>query len=113
MTYSEPLINQIYRFFLAVGFGVLMGIFYEALGIVKTILFLGRKTGIAIDFIFSVIFTVLSFFFMLVYNEGEVRANLVLAQLAGIYVFHISVGKKISEPFIALKGKIVKKSKLK
>ena len=109
MSYSEPLINQVYRFFLAVGFGVLMGVFYEAVNLLKTLPFLGRKTSLAFDFIFSVIYTVLSFFFMLVYNEGESRANLVLAQLAGVYVFHITFGKKLTAPFIALKGKIGEK----
>ncbi len=109
MSYSEPLINQVYRFFLAVGFGVLMGVFYEIINVLKTLPFCGRKTAIAFDFIFSVIYTVLSFFFMLVYNEGEARANLVAAQLIGIYVFHITFGKKLTSPFVALKGKIGRK----
>ena len=109
MTYSEPLINQVYRFFLAVGFGILMGVLYEVLGIIKTLPFLGIKSGIAIDFIYSVIFTVLSIFFMLVYNEGEARANLVIAQITGIYVFHITFGKRIIRPFIKMKEKIRRK----
>lgn len=110
MSYSEPLINQVYRFFLAVGFGVLMGAVYELLSILKILLSEGRKTVVFTDIIFSVLFTVFSFFFMLVYNEGEARANLVVAQLAGVYVFHITFGKRLIKPFIALKGKIKRKT---
>lgn len=106
MSYSEPLINQVYRFFLAVGFGVLMGIFYEAVNLLKTVLFPGFRAAVVLDFLFSVVYTVLSFFFMLIYNEGEVRANLALAQLIGVYVFHKVFGKKITEPFDLLKRKI-------
>ena len=110
MSYSELLINQVYRFFLAVGFGVLMGAVYELLSILKILLSEGRKTVVFTDIIFSVLFTVFSFFFMLVYNEGEARANLVVAQLAGVYVFHLTFGKRLIKPFIALKGKIKRKT---
>lgn len=109
MSYSEPLINQIYRFLLAVGFGVIMGIVYEVLTVIKTLLGNGKRTVFFRDIVFSVLFTVLSFFFMLIYNEGEMRFNLIVAQLTGVISFHIAFGKRIISPVVAAQEKISKK----
>lgn len=105
MSYTEPLINQIYRFSLALGFGVLMAVVYEILSLVR-VFFHGRKVTFICDIIFSVIFTVLSFFFMIVYNEGEARFNLVAAQLIGLVSFHLTFGKYLLAPFSSVCEKL-------
>ena len=100
MSYSEPLVNQFYRFVLSLGFGVLMAILYELLSCVFLIVSNGKKSILVRDVLFSVIFTVVSFFFMLVYNEGEIRFNLISGQIMGLLVFHITFGKMIQTPFL-------------
>lgn len=111
MSYTEPLINQIYRFVLAVGFGIIMGVLYELFVGART-LFTEKKWAIITqDISFSAVFAVLSFFFMLIYNEGVVRLNLIVAQVLGLYTFHITFGKKIVRPVRNLRRKLSKKVK--
>lgn len=105
MSYSEPLVNQFYRFVLSVGFGVLMALFYEILSCVFLLLSGGKKAIFMRDILFSVVFTVMSFFFMLVYNEGEIRFNLIFGQLMGLAAFHITFGKMIQMPFLKIADK--------
>ena len=105
MNYTEPLINQVYRFSLAVGFGVIMAVIYETFSFVR-IIFESRKVTFICDIIFSVVFTVMSFFFMIVYNDGEARFNLVAAQLLGLVSFHIAFGKYLLSPFRAMSEKV-------
>lgn len=109
MSYSEPLINQIYRFVLSVGFGVIMSGFYEIISCIFLVFSDCKKSVFIRDVFFSVVFTVLSFFFMLVYNEGEIRVNLIFGQLLGLAVFHITFGKAIQVPFL----KFTKRNKIK
>lgn len=102
MSYSEPLINQIYRFALSLGFGVIMSVFYELLSCLFLAVSVGKKSIFIRNIVFSVSFTVMSFFFMLVYNEGVVRLNLIIGQLLGLVAFHLTCGKSLRKPFIKL-----------
>lgn len=111
MSYSEPLINQIYRFVLSVGFGVIMSVFYEVVSCVFLIISNSKKSVFIRDILFSVVFTVMSFFFMLVYNEGEIRVNLIFGQLLGLAVFHITFGKILQLPFLKFAEKNFSKIK--
>lgn len=113
MSYTEPLINQIYRFALSLGFGVIMSVVYEILSCFFLLISV-RKTAVFIrDVLFSVLFTVMSFFFMLVYNEGVVRLNIIIGQLLGLTVFHITCGKFLQKPFLKLRERNIFKFKSK
>lgn len=100
MSYSEPLINQIYRFLLAAGFGVLMALVYELLSVLRILMGDGKKIKFILDVFFCVLFTVLSFFFMLIYNEGEARMNLVVAELTGLLCFNAAFGRYVTAPIV-------------
>ncbi len=113
MNYSEPLVNQIYRFVLSLGFGVIMSIFYELISCVFLIFSNGKKSIFIRDLLFSVVFTVTSFFFMLVYNEGEIRFNLIFGQLLGLAAFHVTFGKMIQTPFLKFAERSFLKIKIK
>ncbi len=94
MNYSEPLSNQIYRFVLALGFGIIMGVVYELFVGIRVIITEKKGAIIFQDLLFGAVFSVVSFFFMLVYNEGAVRLNLIVAQFAGLWVFHLTFGAR-------------------
>lgn len=98
MSYTEPLSNQIYRFILAVGFGIILGIIYEVIVLLRTIISRKKAAVITQDIIFSIIASILSFFFMLVYNEGVVRLNLIFAEGVGLYAFHLAFGCRFTLP---------------
>lgn len=114
MTYSEPLSNQLYRFILALGFGIILGIIYEIIVLIRTLVSERKGAIIAQDIVFSIIFSVMSFFFMLIYNEGEIRLNLIFAQLLGIVTFHITVAGRITKSVEKIRNKLrLKKRKTK
>ena len=105
MSYSEPLVNQFYRFVMSLGLGVITALIYEIISCAFLILSNSKKSIFIRDILFSVIFTVISFFFMLVYNEGEIRFNLIFGQLLGLLAFHITFGKNIQKPFLKISAK--------
>ena len=103
MRYSEPLSNQVLMFISSIGPGVLIGFIYDV--IFSFFRALGNKKAltIAADLGFSLIATLMSFFYMVIYNSGTVRLNIILAQLIGAVTFHYTLGKYVSVPvtFIA------------
>lgn len=95
MTYSEPLFNQISRFVSSIGFGFVICVLYLVLVILRTVISDKKWAIITQDIIFGVLTTVLSFFFMVLYNNGEVRWNLVLGEALGGGVLYYTVGRHI------------------
>ena len=95
MTYSEPLLSQFNYFFYSLGFGIIIDLWYVVVIFFRMCLN-NKKSGIIIaDIIFSISTSVASFFFMVLYNNGQVRLNLVAGQLVGAWVTHIILGGKV------------------
>ncbi len=95
MSYSQPLINQPRILLLSIGVGVLLGLFYSVLQGVFRLTGEGRLSYYLSDGIFVTVFTLVSFFFMVLYNEGRVRLHLILGEVAGIIIFYLCAGKYI------------------
>ena len=102
MRYAEPLSNQLQVFITSIGFGVLSGLLYEVFSVLRRLAGNKKKASVICDFSFCVIVTVLSFFYMVIYNNGIVRLNLIMAQLAGGIAFHLSMGRYIRKPLYFL-----------
>ncbi len=95
MIYSEPLINQISRFLSGIGFGFAVFALYMTIVFIRMIFGSGKIAFLIQDLVFGFLFTVSSFFFMIIHNNGEVRWNLVLAQLIGAAVLYFTIGKHL------------------
>ena len=110
MRYTEPLSNQVLMFISSIGPGVIIGLLYDV--IFSFFSKLGKNTATTIvgDVLFSLIATMISFFYMVVYNNGTVRLNIIVAQIIGAVAFHITMGKYVAEivGFAAiLMGKVI------
>ena len=105
MIYSGTLSDQIIVFIRCIGLGVLLGLIYEFFSLLRCFLSDKTRAYVICDIAFSLVATVISFFFMVLYNNGRVRLNLVLAQIIGGVAFHFSVGRYLLKPltFIAVK----------
>lgn len=105
MIYSGPLSDQIIVFIRCIGLGVLLGIIYEAFSLLRCFLSDKTRAYVICDIAFSLTATVISFFYMILYNNGRVRLNLVAAQIIGGVAFHYSVGRYLMKPlsFVAVK----------
>ncbi len=95
MNYSEPLISQIVIFCRAVGCGIILGALYDAVSLIRMLF--GERKGVYVffDTVYFLSASLVSFFFMVLYNSGQVRLNLMLAELFGGTAFHFSLGKYI------------------
>lgn len=93
MSYSEPLINQPRVLFFSIGVGVLLCFFYILVQGLARLFGEGRFSYYIADGLFCVIFALISFFFMVLYNNGRVRLHLILGEGAGFFLFYFSAGK--------------------
>lgn len=98
MRYTEPLSNQVLMFISSIGPGILIGLIYDVVfSFIRASS--DKKVFIIIsDVSFSLVATLISFFYMVIYNSGTVRLNIILAQLIGAAAFHYTLGKYVSVP---------------
>lgn len=97
MTYAEPLSNQILIFIRSIGPGVIIGILYDVIFSFFRTISNKRCVIITADIIFSVSATLISFFYMVIYNSGTVRLNMIIAQIVGAVAFHMTMGRYVAE----------------
>ncbi len=95
MNYSEPLITQIVIFCRGVGCGVLLGALYDAVSAVRMLFGERKSVYVFFDTVYFLFASLISFFFMVLYNSGQVRLNLMAAELFGGAAFHFSLGRYI------------------
>ncbi len=95
MTYSQPLSYQVSLFLSSVGFGFALGIYYDVIRAFFYSVSTKRRSVFVCDMIFGITGSVAAFFFMVLYCEGRVRLHLCVGILAGLAVFHLTVGKYI------------------
>ena len=102
MSYTEPLLNQVSRFLMSMGFGFILCVLYLAFSFLRMIM--GEKKWMYIfsDMLFGITATVLSFFFMIIYNNGQVRFNLVLGQMIGGIVLYFTMGRYLTKTIEAV-----------
>ena len=100
MRYTEPLSNQVLMFISSIGPGVLIGLIYDVIFSFFRALSDKKAFMIISDISFSVIATMISFFYMVIYNSGTVRLNIILAQLIGAVTFHYTLGRYLGVPII-------------
>ena len=99
MSYSEPLINQVKVLFFSIGVGILLGLIYTLIQGSFRLLGKGRLSYFAADGLFVSAFFLLSFFFMVLYNNGRVRFHLIIGEGVGFWLFYYSTGRYIYAVF--------------
>lgn len=97
MRYVEPLSDQVLMFISSVGPGVIIGLLYDVVTSFFGRLSKNRAVTIAGDLLFGVTATLISFFYMVIYNSGTVRLNIIIAQFIGALAFHITMGKYVAK----------------
>ncbi|MBQ7117917.1 MAG: spore cortex biosynthesis protein YabQ [Clostridia bacterium] len=95
MNYSEPLITQVVIFCRGIGCGVLLGAFYDAVSAVRMLFSERKSVYVFFDTLYFLFAALISFFFMVLYNSGQVRLNLMAAELFGGMAFHFSLGRYV------------------
>lgn len=90
-------LDQTKVFLYACVLGVTMGLFYELFRILRLAVPCGRITVFIQDIVFFVVCGFLSFFFMLIFNNGTVRGFIIIANVLGMIVYLLTFGKLINK----------------
>ncbi len=92
MVYLQGVAEQTRLFLLSVGFGFLLGIFYDLFRTVRLIILDSRAFVLFMDLLYSVFCTFLNFCFILAFDYGEVRIYTVLGEILGWLIYYFSFG---------------------
>ena len=92
MEYIQGLDGQISVFLHSLGIGFLLGVFYDAVCLVRAVLPGGRRTVFVTDIIYSIVCAFASFCFVLVLNDGRTLLYILTAQLLGWIAERLSLG---------------------
>lgn len=109
--YGLSLATQTKNFLLSLGFGFIMGIFYDLFRIVRISISKGKIATVISDILYCIFLCFSLMLFCLTVNEGEIRLYLLLGSLAGFFVYYFSLGVIIfsfSEKLISVVKKIIK-----
>ena len=109
--YSLSLAQQTRGFLLSLGFGFIMGFFYDVFRIVRICISRGRAAFIVFDILYCIFLCFCTFLFSLTVNEGEMRVYLLLGEAIGFAVYYFSLGAvifSISEKIISFIKKTVR-----
>ena len=92
MEYIFRLASQTRGCLMSLGFGLLVGVLYDILRVIRLTL---TKSKIAV-YVFDTLFVFLastgSFLFMLTVTDGQLRAFIVFGELLGFFVYYFSFG---------------------
>ena len=90
--YSLSLADQTKGFLFSLGFGFIMGVFYDLFRILRICISKSRKIVLLFDVLYFIFLGFCSYIFFLVINEGDIRAFLVLGEMIGFSIYYISIG---------------------
>ncbi len=90
--YGLSLAQQTKGFLLSLGFGFIMGIFYDLFRIIRISISKSKSATIISDVLYCIFLCFCTFIFCLTVNEGEVRLYLLLGAGAGFCVYYFSLG---------------------
>ena len=103
MEYIQGLPAQTELFLLSLGFGFLLGILYDVFRTLRMMIGSSDKLIFAADLLYFLICGVLSFFFLLVTDEGRLRFYTVLGEALGWMIYYSSIcAKRLHANFAAI-----------
>ena len=92
MEYIISLSSQAKAFLLSVGFGALLGILYDIIGIIR-LTFTKSVTALYVsDVLFVVLSAFASFLFTLAVTDGEARLFILLGEVTGFFIYYFTFG---------------------
>lgn len=90
-----PILAQTTSFLYAMALGAVLSLVYDIFRIIR-VAFGGKKTAVFVeDLLFSLVALVLTFVFVIAFNNGELRFFVLIGELFGFVVCHYTVGRVI------------------
>lgn len=92
MEYITSLSSQAKNFLFSLGFGVLIGVLYDLLRIVRMSVSSSKRALYITDFIFVFTASVATFLFCLTVTDGQLRFYILFGEALGFFIYYISFG---------------------
>lgn len=93
--YSLSLAQQTKGFLMSLGFGFIMGFFYDVFRIIRISISRSKAAFVVFDILYCIFLCFCTFLFFLTVNEGELRVYLLLGEAIGFAVYYFSLGAVI------------------
>lgn len=90
MTYGFAISQQLEFFLYSLGFGFLLGLLYRTVMSVREAVSRKKAAYVAFDLLFCVTATILTFCFLLIYADGQIRLISLFADAVGFTVYLFS-----------------------
>lgn len=90
--YIEGVSSQVRNFLFSLGFGFLVGIFYDVFRILRLVVSSGKTAVFIGDLLYVLLSAAATFLFLLTVNDGQVRGYILAGELIGFLVWYISFG---------------------
>lgn len=87
--------EQALEFLLSCLLGAVLGVLYDAFRILRAAIPHGRILTLLEDILFWALSAVITFFFLLLFSEGQVRLYILLGELLGFIVYYFTVGSLV------------------
>lgn len=91
--YIDNISSQIQVFLYSVGFGFILGFFYDLFRIIRVALIRTNKAVTAQDILYFLLSAVITFMYLLVINNGKMRFNILLALFFGFTAYYFTLGR--------------------
>ncbi len=92
MEYIVSISSQTKNFLFSLGFGAVIGAFYDFLRIVRICISDSLKILYIFDFLFVFVSAVATFLFCLGTTDGEIRLYIILGEILGFLIYYFSFG---------------------
>lgn len=90
-----PILAQTTSFLYAMALGAVLSVVYDVFRIIR-VAFGGRRTAVFVeDLIFSLVALVLTFVFVISFNNGELRFFVLIGEFFGFVICHYTIGRII------------------
>lgn len=99
MTYILNMGEQTKIFALSLGFGFLIGIFYDVLRLFRLLCSNSKKVFMVFDLLYTLAAAIATFLFLLTVTGGSVRAYVLLGELLGFLIYFVTLGTLLSTFF--------------
>ena len=109
MEYIQGISSQTALFFLSIGFGFLLGLLYDVFRTLRLVISDAKGFVFAMDFLYFTACGILSFFFLLVTDEGRLRIYTLSGEMLGWMIYYFSLGAvamKISDAVVRFLKKV-------
>lgn len=92
MEYIISLSTQAKGFLFSLGFGLIMGIVYDVIRIIRLSFTKSKAALIVADFLYVILCSLASFLFMLTVTDGQIRSFIIIGELTGFFIYYFTFG---------------------